>query len=202
MLPFEYNLEQTLSYTHTGTNRMHANHQKVPEKNQINWPGNPFWDFSLQYYNKDGIPELLLYLQDSHDLDVNLILLGIWAGIEFGYLLCEEDFSKLDFVAGNWRKSIIEPLRKMRIELKVYSTLNDKLLKGVRENIKKLELDAEHVAQIKLSDQLATFTAIPTSDDFIKAAGLNLGVYFDYTNNEVNSALEEKKDFLVWHLRK
>ena len=181
---------------------MHTNHQKVPEKNQINWPENPFWDFSLQYYDQDGIPESLLYLQDSYDLDVNLILLAIWAGIEFGFLLCEENFSNLDFESGNWRKSIIEPLRKMRIELKICSTLNDKLLKGVRENIKKLELDAEHVAQIKLSGQLASFTAIPTSDDFTKAAGWNLGVYFNYSNIEINSALEEKKDFLVQHLRK
>lgn len=181
---------------------MHTHHQNVPEKNQVNWPENPFWDFSLQYYDKDGIPESLLYLQDSHDLDVNLILLAIWAGIEFGFLLCEEDFSKLDFVSGNWRKSIIEPLRKMRIELKVCRTLDDKLLEDVRENIKKLELDAEHIAQIKLSGQLATFTAIPTSNDFTKAASRNLGVYFSYTNIEINSALEEKKDVLVQHVSK
>ena len=52
---------------------MHANHQKVPEKNQINWPGNPFWDFSLQYYNKDGIPELLLKLSVTSIVSVKII---------------------------------------------------------------------------------------------------------------------------------
>ncbi|HIC71302.1 MAG TPA: TIGR02444 family protein, partial [Alphaproteobacteria bacterium] len=59
------------------------------------WPQESLWDYSLAYYARDNVPQFLLALQDQYDLDVNLILLAIWAGAESGLLLKEEHFSKL-----------------------------------------------------------------------------------------------------------
>ena len=39
---------------------------------------NPFWDFSLASYSRDGVPESCLALQDDLNLDVNVLLYGAW----------------------------------------------------------------------------------------------------------------------------
>ena len=29
------------------------------------WPDNPFWDFSIEFYGRDGVEERLLLLQEK-----------------------------------------------------------------------------------------------------------------------------------------
>ena len=36
------------------------------------------WEFSLSVYGKSGVPDACLTLQNSHCLDVNLVLFCLW----------------------------------------------------------------------------------------------------------------------------
>ena len=38
--------------------------------NKEQWPYNPFWDFSLEYYEREGVAERLLILQENLIADV------------------------------------------------------------------------------------------------------------------------------------
>ena len=41
------------------------------------WPDNPFWDFSINFYGRDGVEERLLLLQEKLHVDVNLVLTAV-----------------------------------------------------------------------------------------------------------------------------
>ena len=40
-----------------------------------------FWRFSLAFYERPGVPDALIALQDRDGFDVNLILFALWLGI-------------------------------------------------------------------------------------------------------------------------
>jgi hypothetical protein len=41
---------------------------------------NPFWEYSLSHYVREGVADACLALQDGHGLDVNMLLYGAWLG--------------------------------------------------------------------------------------------------------------------------
>ena len=156
-----------------------------------------FWDYSVDYYDRDGVSDSLLSLQNRHDLDINLILLALWTGAEMGILLKKEHFAILDAKAYEWRDNIIKPLRSSRQAIKSFTSMNIGLTDDIYQKIKSAELDAEHVAQIFLSGSLLSLPEPTDTSDYCHAATLNLASYFAYAGVDTNQKVRQAAVFLV-----
>jgi uncharacterized protein (TIGR02444 family) len=111
---------------------------------------NPFWDFSLRVYGRDGVAAACLTLQDRHSIDVNLLLFCLWAGHR-GHAVTEAELSLLIAATQSWQQNVITPLRAVRRHLKALDLADETL----RTHVKDAELKAEEVEQRILFDTLA-----------------------------------------------
>ena len=82
------------------------------------WPDNPFWDFSIDFYGRDGVEERLFLLQEKLHVDVNLELYCYWAGYIGAPFLTESDVNNASELIKAWQKDIVQPLRVLRSKLK------------------------------------------------------------------------------------
>jgi len=122
-------------------------------------PDNPFWDFSLRVYGGAGVAPACLALQDRHGLDVNLLLLCCWLGHRRAAAPTRAEVARLvDAVAG-WHRDVVRPLRQARRRLKAPGrAISPDLATALRQEVKRIELDAEHI------EQLALAAALPPGD--------------------------------------
>ena len=114
---------------------------------------NGFWDFTLDFYGGDGVSETLVRLQDECGLDVNLLLLAIWRGLQGRILV---DAGAAEASIRTWRRDVTEPLRDLRRRLKqpdwcgLPETLQPVAAGDFREKLKAVELDSERLTQAAL----------------------------------------------------
>lgn len=111
-----------------------------------------FWDFSIQFYGVDGVAEACLELQNSHGLDVNMVLLCVWFGKHNGKLADSSMEQALEF-SNHWRSCVVQPLRATRQWMKGHPPPAEGQQLGfndLREQIKKVELSAEKHQQESL----------------------------------------------------
>ena len=102
---------------------------------------NPFWEFSLAHYELDDVPQACLALQDEFGLDVNLLLYAAWlAGMD--RCLTLEHLKDMDVTIAPWRTRVVQPLRALRRQWRNYPAAS-----GIRNEIKRLELDSERRQQ-------------------------------------------------------
>lgn len=111
-----------------------------------------FRDFSSAYYDRPGVAHALLTLQDEHGLEVNLVLLCLFAASEGYPAFDEEAFGVFGRIAGRWSQEAVEPLRRARRGLK--TMLPDEAAAELREKVKALELEAEFAMQDALEAAL------------------------------------------------
>lgn len=104
-----------------------------------------FREFSLAFYRRPGVEHALLTLQDEHGLEVNLILLCLFAASEEYPPFDEEAFGPFGHIAARWSQAAVEPLRRARRGLK--TMLPDERAAALREKVKALELEAEFAMQ-------------------------------------------------------
>jgi len=109
------------------------------------------WSFSLDLYAKPGVEPACLALQAA-GTNVCLVLCGLWLE-QRGVTFDEQRLEQLRNLAEPWDEHVIQPLRALRIQWKE-AALKDARLSGLREQIKRLELDAER----QLLEQLETVT--------------------------------------------
>lgn len=104
---------------------------------------NPLWRYACQVYSQSGVEKALLHLQDAHGADINLILQALWLaseGIEWTPQCIPNDYQK-------WVEEQVMPIRTMRRRLKTdWVELRDAGYEGFRQQVKKLELQAEQYA--------------------------------------------------------
>ena len=108
---------------------------------------NRFWQFSLDFYRRDGVAEACLTLQDHLGLDVNILLYAAWLASQ-GRTASVADFERVDLLVSPWREEVIRPLRRIRRWLKEPGP--DASMGSVQEyraGIKSAELEAEKIAQ-------------------------------------------------------
>jgi hypothetical protein len=74
---------------------------------------NSYWQFSVAFYARQNIQELLLKAQNRHALDINMLLYALWQAAE-GHSLSFGDFVKLNETIADWRKTILLPMRDLR----------------------------------------------------------------------------------------
>lgn len=105
--------------------------------------GNPFWEFSLTIYRRDGVPALCLDLQDRRGADVNILLFAAWAGAACGVRLDAAALARLDTAVAPWREGVVRPLRAVRRRVKGEDD-------GLHARMKAIELEAERIEQDRL----------------------------------------------------
>ncbi|WP_282606663.1 TIGR02444 family protein [Pelagibius sp. Alg239-R121] len=146
-------------------------------------PVNPFWDFSLAVYERAGTAPACLALQDSKNLDVNLLLFCCWAG-SLGHALKPAEIASLTKAVKPWQADVVSPLRALRRQLHSggdYEGSSAALL----GKIKDAELEAEAVQQQMLFEVLP----LETGEASAKIAAENLKTYAKLVKVECDSAV-------------
>jgi uncharacterized protein (TIGR02444 family) len=107
-----------------------------------------FWRFSLAFYERPGVPDALIALQDRDGCDVNLVLFALWLGISGRGALGGDALAAAKQVADTLRSEIVEPLRQLRRKLRHHP---DREIQRLREGVKALELAGEKLVQERLA---------------------------------------------------
>lgn len=115
-----------------------------------------FWDYSCRVYSRPMVSSTCLALQNAHDLDVNLLLFATWYAHTRGTL----DAETLDAATRYsvvYSGAVVRSLRKARTwlrnkaqEMDDISMLEREGMLELRDQVKALELHAEHFQQDRL----------------------------------------------------
>jgi uncharacterized protein (TIGR02444 family) len=123
---------------------------------------NPFWDYSLAVYARDGVADALLALQDEFGLDVNMLLYAAWLA-ERGLQLDAAHLIPLETRVATWREQVIHPLRRLRRQWRDYPEAA-----ALREGLKALELEAEQSQQALMWEHFCTAIALPEAPGMLR----------------------------------
>lgn len=116
------------------------------------------WSFALSTYARPGVEAACLNLQEQ-GADVCLLLCGAWLE-QRGVALEPGRIEALEQLAGPWRKTVVEPLRQLRVQWRTMAQ-QDPSLAALRERVKALELEAERELLARLE---ALALAWPTGE--------------------------------------
>lgn len=161
--------------------RPKAGKERHPPKPGAAVAPNPFWDFSLQVYGRDGAAPACLALQDLKGFDVNLLLFCCWAGSS-GHLLETDEMKGLIAAVQPWRNEVIEPLRRLRRQLKGDEDGGSDALLA---QAKAAELGAEAVVQRVLLEALP----LERGEGSAALAAKNLKAYAHHLDVQCDSAV-------------
>ena len=118
---------------------------------------NPFWDFSLSNYGRDGVAQTCLTLQDAFNLDVNVLLYGGWLAA-MDQCLTADHLAGMEVIIAPWRERVVLPLRRLRRDWRDYPVASD-----LRDEVKTLELRAEQQQQDMMLAFYAAAGELPTA---------------------------------------
>ena len=133
-----------------------------------------FWRFSLRFYALPDVAPACLALQDEANVDVNLLLFLLFLA-DNGRAVTRDDVARLDASIAPWRLQVVEPLRALRRRLK--SGIGDipaAASEGLRNMVKKMELEAERLEQGRLENAASTLGKPAPRNE---AARANLAAY-------------------------
>ena len=165
--------------------------------NQKTLAASKFWNFSLEYYKSGNSSQLLLVLQNKYDLDVNILLLALWAGNSLGSILKKSHFEILDNSIKGWRKSIIQPLRKIRGYAKCLADLDPATRASLVKIMGEVEICTEHACQNILSDHFSNLKGVELSQNTLSAATNNLDSYLAFSNIRITKEICNIRDELL-----
>lgn len=118
-------------------------------------PCNPFWDYSVSLYDREGVATLCLQLQDDFGLDVNLVLYACWLA-QRNLVLTPAHLAEVDSLTTRWRVQVVQPLRQLRQQWRAVAPAKD-----LRSAIKALELQAERQQQDQMYTCFSAAQALP-----------------------------------------
>jgi uncharacterized protein (TIGR02444 family) len=133
-----------------------------------------FWRFSLAFYERPGVADALIALQDRDGFDVNLILFALWLGISAHGTLDGDTLAAAKRIAAPLRSEIVEPLRSLRRKLRHHP---DRDVQRLREGVKALEIAGEKLVQERLARLAGSGCAETCADGWRAAAHANLALY-------------------------
>jgi uncharacterized protein (TIGR02444 family) len=156
----------------------------------MEWPANPFWDYSVALYGRPGVEAACLELQRRHGLDVNLVLLCCWQATR-GVELDPAALSRASAAVASWQAEVVRPLRALRQRLR--ATLVDpepggvvelwpELAAAIRERALALEIDGERLAQLGLCRAVSGLPARAAPG--VTLAGANLRRYWQFDRRD------------------
>jgi uncharacterized protein (TIGR02444 family) len=152
-----------------------------------------FWRFSLAFYERPGVADALIALQDSDGFDVNLVLFALWHGISGRGALGGDALVAAEQVAGPLRSEIVEPLRRLRRKLRHHP---DGDVQRLREGVKALEIAGEKLVQERLARLAGNRCAKTCPEGWRAAARANLALYLggEGAHSERAAVIEEALD--------
>ena len=119
------------------------------------------WTFAVSIYQKNGVSAACLFLQESCDVDVPLLLCS-------GFLVFKEKcfdatiLSNLQKLSGSWHQEVVQSLRTVRQKLKSESfPMLTRDSEALRVSVKAAELSAE---KIQLNMMEAAAAPVPSSN--------------------------------------
>lgn len=119
-------------------------------------PLTSLWDWTLAAYDRPGVPEACLSLQDEHGFNTALLLWAVWADPDRETLANGVQTTVL------WDETVLWPLRNVRRALKGHRPpFADEPREGLREDVKAAELRAERM----LLETLEGFAGPATEPD-------------------------------------
>jgi uncharacterized protein (TIGR02444 family) len=141
---------------------------------------NALWRFACAFYARDGVAPACLALQNKLNVDVNVLLFAIYARLARGIALDPRDLGAVDALVRDWRREVVQPLRRLRTRLKAGpapapSAASDRL----RNRIKAAELEAEQIELALLSGWLECRPPRPAASTDAASVPLMVARYFD-----------------------
>jgi uncharacterized protein (TIGR02444 family) len=152
----------------------------------VRWPANPFWDYALELYRKQGVEAACLELQRRHGVDVNIVLLCCWLGHR-GVVVDEAVLARVAEAAEVWQNEVVRPLRAVRSRLKSALTVSQPssiaarwpdLAGALRQRVLALEIDGERLEQLLLTELTAELG--PNAAPGVTLASANLARYWRF----------------------
>lgn len=148
----------------------------------MKFPDNPCWDFALLVYRRDGVADACLALQESHGVDVNVLLFCCWLGESGRGALTPDEMAAALALVDEWHQEVVRKLRAVRNRIKgglgeIELFLSDPLRGQIMAN----ELDAEHAEHMTLWRHFERPVAepMPPAEGRAKDAAGNVALYFD-----------------------
>ena len=132
-----------------------------------------FWNFSLRLYTQPQVADLCVQLQDTYQVNVNLLLWCCWLEQQ-AIDLTAERLQQAHWRVDAWEQDYVLPLRALRRNLKRQFGTADATMEMLRQQIKQAELMAEKQMQIWL-EELAAQWLVDTNSSI--ATGENLRRY-------------------------
>jgi uncharacterized protein (TIGR02444 family) len=127
-----------------------------------NDPARELWKFATSFYGREGVAAACLLLQDRLAVNVNILLLSLYALLERGVSLKSDDLSAARGLVDDWDREIVQGLRHLRRRLKSGpSPAPSPATVELRDNIKSIELQAERIELAMLGDWLVRRRAQP-----------------------------------------
>ena len=111
---------------------------------------NPFWQFTIKLWQHIEIRQILLELQDSRGLNINLLLLMLWLA-KHNILVSEEQLLLLRAITEPLDDEILQPLRQLRKALKTFPGIPDELYQSAQHL--ELALEKQHIHDLYLASQ-------------------------------------------------
>ncbi len=148
----------------------------------MKFPDNPCWDFALVVYRRDGVAEACLALQESHGIDVNVLLFCCWLGESGRGALGAKEMADALALVDRWHQDVVRRLRAVRTGLKGgLGKIDVEYSDPLRGRIMASELDAEHVEHMTLMRAFERPAAepMPSAEQRAKDAAGNVALYFD-----------------------
>ena len=122
---------------------------------------NEFWRFSLLTYGQSEVAQECLALQETLDVNINLLLFCAWVGAQ-GIMLSGENIGAASKAVAAWDETVVHPLREVRKHIKSLSVGE---LEDFRSRLKDIELEAEKIEQAILFNYWKSISRPPAGAD-------------------------------------
>lgn len=110
----------------------------------------PFWYWALRAYERPGVAQACLNLQDDHGQCTPYLLWAAWAA-QSGYKLNDVILGQGADLARRFEPAIITPIRTVRRDLKLtFDGVEEGAREALRAQVKALELAAEQTLMLSL----------------------------------------------------
>lgn len=109
----------------------------TPQLDQLEL-NNPFWQFSLEQWQKPTLQAQLLNLQNEQDFRINLLLLAMWLSFEQHDI--RSHLTTFVEASRDWHEQIVAPLRTTRQSLPAAA-------RDLKKQLQTCELQAEQIEQ-------------------------------------------------------
>lgn len=129
------------------------------------------WEFASSCYQRAGVAEVCLSLQDRADADVNMLLAAAWLAADARRWQAE-DVAAITQACRHWRNACLLPLRQIRRDLKGLVAADNWY-----QRIKVLELEAERYQLRLIEDSVLPLVSEVGAADKQLIIADNLNVY-------------------------